>query len=211
MPGKGHAPARGHALESNTAMPMAMRRLNMAMRRGCVLCKDIASCGWRQPPSSCTSAESSIEHSLPVMFRGACGSISRHTAMRRYAATHEDGDVFQRLVSYRSLRTLELWAPRMETACDLDIHRKTRWGKHHIVVVSHHDHRSAGAFFNLMSLLPSALGAPLSASSAAASSVSRRVAYWVCHCGRTKAANFDDVLARPVWECADSGLDCLRH
>ena len=118
MPGKGHAPARGHTLESNTAMPTAMRRLNMAMRR--------------------------------------------HTAMRRHAATHEDGDVFQRLVSYRSLRTLELWAPRMETACDLDIHRKTRWGKHHIVVVSHHDHRSAGAFFNL-SLLPSALGAPLSA------------------------------------------------
>ena len=51
----------------------------------------------------------------------------------------------------------------------------------------------------------------VAASSAAASSVSRRVAYWVCHCGRTKAANFDDVLARPVWECGDSGLDCLRH
>ena len=42
------------------------------------------------------------------------------------------------------------------------IHPLTLLQKHHIVVVSHHDHRSAGAFFNL-SLLPSALGAPLSA------------------------------------------------
>ena len=65
---------------------------------------------------------------MPTAMRRLNMAMRRHTAMRRYAATHEDGDVFQRLVSYRSLRTLELWAPRMETACDLDIHRKTRWG-----------------------------------------------------------------------------------